>query len=459
MRITIPIILTFLLASIHGISFGQDADSVQIKKISDDIFINGIAYKNLYTLCKKVGPRLSGSPQAELAITYTKKMLEEAGADTVYLQPCMVPNWKRGAKESAYIEMANGKRTYLKICALGNSVGTGSKGIETSIIEVKSFDELKQLGSETIKGHIVFFNFEMNPTYVRTFMAYGESGIARRQGPSMAAKYGAIGVIVRSLASNEDNFPHTGVTTYNDSFPKIPAVAISTNDAIFLSKQIKLRMQHRVFIQTNCSMQANVLSYNVIGEIRGSKWPEKIITVGGHLDSWDLAEGAHDDGAGIVQSIEVIRALKKNGIAPNHTIRAVMFMNEENGGAGADAYFKNAKEKNEKHLFALESDAGGFTPRGLSVDVNENQFNKILQWKPLLQPYGLYEFSKGGSGADIGQLKELGAALAGMQPDSQRYFDVHHASTDVFESVSKRELNLGAINMTAIIYLIDKYGL
>ena len=443
-------------------SFGavaQKEDSIAIKKIADEVLINGKAYDNLRYLCKKIGPRLSGSPQAQKAIHATARMLREAGADTVYLQPCMVPHWVRGEKEVGYIKMANGTKYNLNLCALGNSEGTGKKGISAPVIEVKSFAELEQLGGAVIKGKIVFFNFKMNPAYITTFTAYSESGTARRAGPSKAAQYGAIGVLVRSLASNPDDFPHTGATQYNDSFPKIPAVAISTNNAEWLSRELRKKMPLAAYIRNTSTMLPDAPSYNVVGEMKGTEFPGEIITVGGHLDSWDLAEGAQDDGAGCVQGIEVLRVLKATGVRPKRTIRAVMFMNEENGGRGAKKYLELAKLNNEKHVFGLESDAGGFTPRGFSLDMKADQIEKIQQWKSLFYEYGVYDFSPGGSGADISPLKEIGAALAGLRPDSQRYFDVHHAATDVFEIVSRRELHLGALNMAALIYLIDKYGL
>lgn len=437
----------------------QYNDSTAINKIAKEVLVNGKAYENLRYLCKEVGPRLSGSPGAQKSVEATARMLKEAGADTVYLQPCMVPHWERGEKEQGYIRSANGTRKVLNICALGNSEGTGTKGISAEVVEVKSFTELQQLGETVIKGKIVFFNFEMNPTYITTFTAYGESGLARRSGPSKAAALGAIGVMVRSLASNPDDYPHTGVTQYNDSFPKIPAVAISTNDAEWLSKQLSSKIKLTAFIRNTSKMLPDAPSFNVVGEIRGQQFPEEIITVGGHLDSWDLAEGAQDDGAGCVQSIEVLRAIRAAGIAPKRTIRAVMFMNEENGGRGAAKYLELAKLNNEKHVFALESDAGGFTPRGFSLDMSPEKREKVASWKPLFYQYGVYDFAPGGSGADIGPLKAIGTALAGLRPDSQRYFDVHHAATDVFEGVSRRELHLGALNMASLVYLVDRYGL
>jgi carboxypeptidase Q len=442
-----------------ALSFAQNEDSTTIKKISDEILVNGSAYENLRFLCKQIGARLSGSPQAQRAVEATARMLKEAGADTVYLQPCMVPHWQRGEKETGYAKLASGTKHPLRICALGNSEGTGPGGISGSVIEVSSFAELDQLGEAVVKGKIIFFNFKMNPAYVTTFSAYGESGLARRAGPSKAASLGAIGVIVRSLASNPDDFPHTGVTQYNDSFPKIPAVAISTNDADWLSYELKKKMMLSVYLRNTSKMLRDAPSFNVVGEIRGKSKPAEIITVGGHLDSWDLAEGAQDDGAGCVQSIEVLRAFVALGIRPERTIRAVMFMNEENGGRGGQKYLELAQLNKEQHIFGLESDAGGFTPRGFGLEMKAEQIDKVKQWQSLFYNYGVYEFAAGGSGSDIEPLKETGAALAGLRPDSQRYFDVHHAATDVFENVSRRELHLGAVAMAALVYLVDRYGL
>ena len=437
----------------------QNEDSVIIKKIADDVMQHGQAYDNLRFLCKKIGARLSGSAHAQKAVEATSRMLKEAGVDTVYLQPCLATHWVRGAKEKGTITLANGVKRKLHLCALGNSVGSGGKMITSSVIEVKNFKELEQLGKSAIKGKIIFFNFPMNQTYIETGRAYGESGPSRTRGATMAAKYGAIAVMVRSLSTNLDDNPHTGVTYYNDSFPKIPAVAISTNDAEWLSLQLKKRIQLSAGIQTNCQLFPPTPSFNVVGEIRGNQFPSAIITVGGHLDSWDLGEGAHDDGADIVQSIEVLRAFKASSIQPKRTIRAVMFMDEENGGVGADKYLALAQEKKEQHIFGLESDGGGFAPRGFSFEITDSLLQKVKQWQPLFYPYGVYELKKGGSGADVGPLRVLGATVVGLHVDGQRYFDLHHAATDVFENVNKRELHLGALNMAALIYLVDKYGL
>jgi carboxypeptidase Q len=439
--------------------FAQSDDSSVIKKIIDDVLVNSPAYENLRYICKKIGPRLSGSANAQKAVEATVKMLKEAGADTVYLQPCMVPHWIRGAKETGYIQLAGGKKMSLHLTALGNSVGTGKKGISAGVVEIKSMEELNAAGEKMLKGKIVFLNFMMRPTNINVFKSYAESGIARWGAPTIAAKYGAVAAMVRSMAINNDDYPHTGVTVYKDSFPKIPAVAICTNDAEWLSRQLQIKMQLTAYIQTSCQMLPDAPSFNVVGEIRGSEYPGEIITVGGHLDSWDLAEGAQDDGAGCVQSIEVLRAIRANNIKPKHTIRAVMFMNEENGNRGGKKYLEIAEANKEKHLFALESDEGGFTPRGFNFTATETQFEKIRPWQKLLVNSGIDYFGTNGGGADIDPLKKLHTVVADLAPDTQRYFDIHHAATDVFENVSRRELLLGAANMAALIYLVDKYGL
>lgn len=432
-------------------------DSVTIRKIADHILTRGNCYENLRYLCKKIGPRLSGSDNAAKAVQATADMLRMAGADTVYFQPCLVPKWERGSLEKGSVKV-NGKKHTLSIASLGNSEGTGGKVLKGDLVEVRSLQQIHMAGWD-LKDKIVLINIAMDPKKTRTFSAYGEAAGGRVRGASLASRYGAKAVLVRSLTTSLDELPHTGVVIYNDSFPKIPAVAVSTKDAEFLSTGLAAGKIIEVTLKTDCRNLGEVGSFNVIGELRGTEFPEQILTVGGHLDSWDLAEGAHDDGAGCMQSIQVIETFKALGISPRRTVRAVMFMNEENGSGGAKAYLQHAIDNKEHHLFALESDAGGFTPRGFGLDMTTDQMNKVIQWKYLFDDYLVYDFYPGGGGADIGPLKSIGTALAGLSPDSQRYFDLHHASNDVFEAVSKRELEFGAINMAALIWLVSEYGL
>jgi len=447
-------LVLFCFLSAGSIASAQQEDSIFIRRLSDEVLTNGKAYDNLRELTKKIGGRLSGSPQMVKAEAWGKKTLELAGADKVWLQEAMVPHWVRGGKD---ILTAPNARS-LDVLALGNSYGTGEKGIRAQVIEVKSFDELEQRKGE-VKGKIVFYNYKFNPRFVETFLSYIDAVKYRGQGPSQAAKYGAAAVIVRSMSHSTDNNPHTGATRYDSAYAKIPAVAIGLQDADWLSSQLQ-KAPVSVFFKTNGHFLPDTIGHNVIGELAGTESPQEYITVGGHLDSWDPAEGAHDDGAGIVQTIEILRAFKAMGFKPRHTIRFVLFANEENGGRGGTKYAEEAKAKNEKHLFALESDAGGFTPRGFGFEASDQQLQKIFKWSSLLAPYGGGKLVKGGDGADIEPLnKTMGVVTSGLNPDSQRYFDFHHARNDVFENVNKRELELGAINMAALIYLVDKYGL
>ena len=449
----------FLFSLVSLFAIGQNEDSVFIKKIADEILVNGKAYSNLHTLTKTIGGRLSGSPQMYKAEAWGEKTLKEAGADKVWLQECMVPHWVRGGKDEASFSVAGSSSQPLDILALGNSVGTGPRGISAKVVLIKDFDELEKRKNE-LKGKIVFYNYHFNPTLIETFRAYGDAVRYREFGASRAAKYGAVAMITRSMTESVDNNPHTGALDYIDSFPKIPAAAVGLWDADKLAKAIANNKEVTVFLKTNAKMLPDTIGHNVIGEWRGTEFPDQYLTVGGHLDSWDPAEGAHDDGAGIVQSIEVLRALKAIGYQPKHSIRIVLYANEENGLRGGTKYGEEAKAKNEKHIFGLESDAGGFTPRGFSISLPADKLEKIRrEWLPLFQDYGVYRFVAGGGGADVGTLNEfLGTTVSELIPDSQRYFDYHHSRNDVLANVNKRELELGAINMTALIYLVDKYG-
>jgi carboxypeptidase Q len=438
--------------------FSQKEDSIFIRKIADEILVNGKAYSNLHTLTKTVGGRITGSPQMYKAEDWGSKALKDAGADKVWLQECNVPRWVRGGKDEAKLIIGN-KEESLAVLALGNSVGTESKGITAQVLLVNSFEELEQK-KEEIKGKIVFYNYKFNPKFIETFWGYGDAVRYRGTGASRAAKYGAVAVLVRSVTNSTDNYPHTGAMRYDNALPKIPALAVGLWDADKIANELQQNKSAEIFIKTNAHTLTDTTGHNVIGEIAGTEFPDQYITIGGHLDSWDPAEGAHDDGTGCVHSIEVLRTLKALGYKPKHTIRIVLFADEENRGDGGSKYAAEAKAKNEKHIFGLESDAGGFTPRAFSIMLPADKLDNIKkQWLPLLQDYGVYKFASGGGGADVEPLNAtFGTPISELMPDSQRYFDYHHSPNDVFENVNKRELELGAINMTALIYLVDKYG-
>lgn len=450
----------------------QKDDAQQLEKIYDTALSDGKAYDWLNYLSNQIGGRLSGSVQAQQAVEYTQRQMDSLGLDKVWLQPVMVPKWTRGTPEFAYMETAPGVTTQMPICALGGSIATPLGGIKADVVEVQGLDELNTLGEANIAGKIVFYNRPMDPTLISTFEAYSGCVDQRYSGAEEAAKYGAVGVIVRSMNLRLDDFPHTGSMSYGDAAgnKRIPAAAISTNGAEMLSTTLKLNPDTQFYFKQFCQQLDDVKSYNVIGEIKGSTHPEEIMVVGGHLDSWDLGDGSHDDGAGCVQSMEVLRLLKITGYKPKRTIRAVLFMNEENGLRGGTEYAEVARTKKENHVFALESDSGGFTPRGFSFDCSDEDLKQVQSWSPLFEPYLLHFFEKGFSGADIAPLKTdgkieretdkkaNGIVLAGLRPDSQRYFVHHHAANDTFEHINRRELELGAAGMASLVYLFDKYG-
>lgn len=454
-----------LVLLIIGICFAGISQTNQDEKMLQSIYrtslIEGQSYEWLDHLCNQIGGRLSGSLNAERAVEWAKQELEELELDRVWLQPVLVPKWVRGPKEFALIETEPGVTFNVPITALGGSVATPSVGLKAEVVEVQNFEDLERLGREVIEGKIVFFNRPMQADLINTFEAYGGCVNQRYNGARQASQYGAIGVIVRSMNLRLDDLPHTGAMSYGNQpvSQRIPAAAISTNAAEKLSNLMRIAPNLKFLFRQQCKQYDDVLSYNVIGEITGSEYPDEIITVGGHLDSWDIGDGAHDDGAGCVQSMEVLRLFKKLNYQTKRTIRVVLFMNEENGLRGGNKYAETAALKGETHIFALESDAGGFTPRGFSFDCSDIEFEQVMGWKPLFKPYLIHYFEKGGSGADIGPLKTKTNVLAGLRPDSQRYFDHHHAENDTFDAVNKRELELGAATLTSLIYLYDTHGL
>lgn len=458
MKTSFTTILVFFFVT--GIA--QEKDSVMLSKIHEEILLRGECYDNLRYLCKGIGQRLAGSESAAKAISWGKKTLEEIQPDSVYLMPVEVPHWTRGKHESGtYSAMAEDgqlKPVSVALTALGGSVGTGGT-ITAEVVEVKSFEELQALGEERVKGKIVFFNKAMNAALINTGAAYGGAYPIRGKGPSEAAKYGAVACLIRSLTLADDNYPHTGATQYEEGVVRIPAAALSAVASRQLSKDLKANPGLKFNLELSCEAFPRTMQANVIAEIRGTAFPDEYITIGGHLDSWDIGEGAHDDGAGIVQSIEVLRAFRALGYQPRHTIRIVLFINEEFGNDGGQTYARCAKEQDEIHVAAIESDAGGFSPVGFECDLNDHQYELLKSWSGLFDPYNLLRLRRGGSGVDIRPLKGGRIALFGLSVEGQRYFDYHHSNNDIFENVNKRELELGAAAMASLAYMLDQTGI
>jgi carboxypeptidase Q len=451
--------LGFLLSIMFCLN-SQTNDSAIVRKIYDYYLTESKCYSNLEYLSLKIGGRISGGSNAEKAVYWAKKALYEAGADTVYLQPCMVPHWERGKIEKCNLSSSKLKlNKSLAITTLGSSVATPLSGLTAKVISVNSYEELEKLGESKIKGKIVFYNVRFDDKLIVPGSAYGATVKYRGGGASNAAKYGAVATVVRSMTNARNNSPHTGNMKYDTTISKIkiPTFALSYIAADELSDALKKDPDLELFLQNESKNFPEAPSFNVIGEIKGSEKPNEYIIAGGHLDSWDTGQGAHDDGAGIVQTIDMLSMFKKLNLKPRHSVRTVCFMNEENGLGGAVAYAKDAEVKKLKHIAALETDAGGYTPRAFGVDTLNGLYNMVAKWAPIFKTYLIEQIKKGGGGADIGPLTKLGVPLIGFEPDNQRYFDIHHTADDTFDKVHKRELELGAAAIGSLVYLIDKY--
>lgn len=447
------VMITILSASITTQAHAQQDPIIQdvIQKLRTEIETNGSAYADLTELTSHIGSRISGSPQAALAVEWATEKMRSYGFDHVTQQAVTVPHWVRGSHEQATITTSS-TPIDLKVSALGMSAGTS--GVEAEVIEVHSLEEVRALGA-AVRGKIVFFNRPMDPTLTDTFEAYGGAVDQRSSGPSTASSLGAVATLVRSMTTMiDDDHPHTGITRFRGGVTPIPAAALSTRAADTLSRQLRQNSHTKVKLELSAQHLPDVTSYNVIGEIVGREIPNEIVLVGGHLDSWDLAQGAQDDGAGVVQSLEVCRAIRRLGRIPKRTVRCVLFMAEEFGGIGAGQYAAQAQSSGEKHIAAVESDRGGFAPDRVDVAGSDAQVQALQQWLPYLQFSGLTRFAVGGAGTDVAPLAGQGALTMDFVPVSTHYFDIHHSALDRIEAVNPDELKNGASALAGLIYLL-----
>lgn len=402
--------------------------------------------------------RLSGSAGSRKAIEWGKEALTEAGADSVWLEPVKVPHWVRGAVERCVLLDSTGKELReLSTCALGGSIGTPGDGIEAEVLEVRTFEELATRKEEA-RGKIVFFNRPMDRTKLSTGEAYGGAVGQRSQGAVQTAMAGGVAALVRSMTTRLDDVPHTGAMNYVDTIPRVPAAALSTIAANELSAWLVRHPHSRIRLTLSAQTLPDADSYNVVGEIRGSEHPEEVLLIGGHLDAWDKGHGAHDDGAGCAQVIDVIRILKSFHLAPKRTVRAVLFMNEENGLRGGTAYAERDRP-GERHLLALETDAGGFSPRGFGVTADSLTFAKIANYAYLFSAIDADHIRQGGGGADISPLGRKNVPMLALRVDGTRYFDYHHSDNDTFDRVNERELQLGSSMIAVLMYVLAQEGL
>jgi hypothetical protein len=435
----------------------DSSDSILFRKLYNEALKNGQTDVNLRYLTSRIGARISGSLQAQQTVEWSKKVLAQYKPDSVYLQPVTVPHWVRGEKELSYYTV-KGRRVKMDVTALGGSIGTDGP-LTAGVVEVKSWTELAALPDQAVKGKFVLFNRAMDAGEIETFKAYLGAADQRARGAIAASRRGAVGALVRSLTLAKDDYPHTGALSYDTAVPKIPAAALSTNSADLLSDALRKDPGLQYTLRMYCVQLPDVQSYNVIAEIRGAKYRDEYVTVGAHLDSWDLSESASDDGTGIVQAMEVLRLFRATALQPDRTVRIILYMNEEAGTHGAIQYAKQARLRNEKHVAVIESDAGGFAPRGFRIETTPEAMVRFQQWKELFMPYKAGDIQLQQRGVDLTPMKEQATALISLDCDDSRLFYIHHSALDTYDKINPREVAMGAAAMAAMVTLVSKYGL
>jgi carboxypeptidase Q len=424
-------------------------------RLLDDGMRSGQAMALLTELCREVPHRLAGSAGGRRAEALGKAWMERFGFQEIRQETFPVRSWERGPVERAAVEVPGADPAPLAVCALGGSVGTPAGGVAAPVVEVRDLKEIAARADE-VKGRIVFLNRPMDPGLVSTFRAYGGAADQRVHGASAAALHGAVAVVVRSMTLKDDDVPHTGIMIYRDDAPKIPAAALGLQSADRLSAMLAARPDLVLELELSAREHPPVEARNTLGQLTGVERPGEIVVLGCHLDAWDKGCGAHDDGAGCAQAVEALRLLGRLGLPLRRTVRVVLYMDEEMGGVGGKAYAGAAARKAEPHVYAIESDRGGFVPLGFTVDAEDHAVEALRRRTlPILKRVGMRDVERGGGGVDIGPLKGIGCTNIGLVPDSQRYFDVHHSDNDVLAAVHPRELQLGAVAMAVLAYMLS----
>jgi len=402
------------------------------------------AYARLAHLTDHIGHRLSGSKALERAIEWAIAEMKRDGLDNVRAEKVMVPHWVRGQES---LEMINPVPRKLTMVGLGNSVATPANGIEAEAVVVRTFDELEALG-ERVRGKIVVYN--------APFTNYGATVRYRSAGPSRAARYGAVAVLVRSVTPISLQTPHTGALTYDESQPKIPAAAITIEGAELLQRMQERGERTTLRLKMEARFLPDAESANVVAEIKGSERPDEVVLIGGHFDSWDVGQGAHDDGGGCIIAWEAARLLKELGLRPRRTIRVVLYTNEENGLRGGNAYRDAHRAELAKHILAIESDSGVYRPEGfgLAATAPPQARANMQAIVKLLAGIGADRIAASGGGADIGPIMREGVVGASLDVEGSRYFDIHHTAADTLDKIDRKDLALCVATMAVVAYVV-----
>lgn len=471
-RLTMFIVLTCVCACRAGDPSPGDAPATrkppadsnrslsdQYRETADRIIAAALkendAYAKLEALCDGIGHRISGSKNLENAVAWAVETMKADGQENVRPEKVMVPRWVRG-KESA--RMIAPREVELHMLGLGMSVGTPPEGITASVICVADETEFEKLGDEA-RGKIVLFNNPMPQYDPEHGAGYGTAVRFRGRGPSMVESKGGVACLVRSVTARSLRSPHTGATHYNEGVKPVPAAAISTEDADMIARLIKSGKEVKVHLQMEARDEGMVPSANVVAELRGSEKPEEVLVIGGHLDSWDVGQGAHDDGGGVVVSMEAINVLRKLGLRPRRTIRVVLFTNEENGLCGGRQYAADHADELANHIGAIEMDSGAFAPRGIGISLTDETKHKraIAQLRDafsLLKKLGADRVEESGGGADISPMKSAGVPMMGFEVEGSRYFDYHHTHADTLDKVDPKDLSECVAAMAVMSYII-----
>lgn len=457
--------LSLLLMAVSALVAAESSINEQYRDVTEKLISAALSdregLERLRYLCDEIGNRVSGSPSLERAIQWAAAEMKKAGLENVETPPVKVPRWIRG-KESATLLTPVEKP--LVMLGLGMSVGTSLEGITAEVVSVSSFDELEALGREKVAGKIVLFD----PGWA----GYGQTVVYRSSGASRAAQLGAVAVLVRSMTGNSLATPHTGSLEYAEGVPRIPASAVSVEDAAMLHRLVNAGKTVRVKLTMQAHEDGTALSHNVIGEIRGSGKPEEVVVLGGHIDSWDVGQGANDDGSGIMATFQAVALIRKLGLRPRRTLRVVFWVNEENGGAGGRAYRAMVGDAVKNHVAAIEMDGGaekplgfGFggggegrrrrsAPTGTRAAISPAAFQRAVEIGKLLEGIEGGKMSPGGGGADIGPLLADGVPGFGVRTVGTHYFDWHHTNADTFDKIVPQEFRLNVAALAVLSYVL-----